>query len=453
MSPQRTASGNAPAGDSDLVLSFDLGTSAVKISVLDRSLTVLDSAKEEYPYILLPGEKVEEDPAVLWKAVCSACGSLRADLRARVGLVCYDSFSPSLMLMDDAGDALYNVVTHMDRRSRRQLDFICETMGKEKYQSISGVYPFAGGISLTSLLWFMQEMPDLMRKVRKIGHLPTFLHKRMTGIWAVDLVNASMMGVYDTIGQTGWSDEIVAAFGLDRNWLSPIHEPGEPLGTLLPDAAGELGLPAGVPVAMGTNDVVSSHAGAGNDRHGQILNTAGSSDMVSILTDRPVLNPNYYVRNAGTRGLWQIYATTAGGFAIEWFYQEFCGEMDKDRFYNEFIPEAIALIDGNPVEFDPYLAEDRQSLERRTASWRGLTLGSTKKHMFAALIYSMQKVLSDTVALAAQTVDIEPVIKVTGGMTADSVMELKRKMFPGYSFVLKDDCAILGNATMALRHG
>ncbi len=438
---------------SGLILSIDFGTSALKSSIFDRDLAVLQSEKEEYPYILLPGEKVEIDPEALIKALVSVCGRLKKELRDRVDVLCYDSFSPSLMLMDDAGKALYNVVTHMDRRSRKQSEFICERMGEKKYQSIAGVYPFTGGISLTSLLWFMQEEPALTGKIRKIGHLPTYFHKLFTGIWAVDLVNASMMGLYDTIHQSGWSDEILRTFGIPAEWLSPIHIPGESLGVLQPEIAGRLGVPAGIPVTMGTNDVVAAHAGAGNDRAGRILNTAGSSDMVSILIDKPVLNPKYYVRNAGVKGLWQIYATTSGGFAIEWFYKEFCQDMDKATFYNTFIPESLKNYTAtSPVTFDPYLAEDRQSLERRTGSWKGLTLASTRKDMLGALLYSMQKVLSDTVALAAEGVAIDPVIKITGGMTADSIMKLKQVMFPGYTFEITDDCTSIGNAVLALKY-
>lgn len=434
---------------SKYILSLDFGTSALKASILDTDLKTLQSEKEEYPYVLLPGEKVEMEPGEVMRAMKETCGRLDKALRDNVGMLCYDSFSPSLVLMDEEGKPLHNIVTHMDRRSRKESEYICEKMGKERYQAIVGVFPFTGGVSLTSLLWFMKESPELIARVRRIGHLPTYFHKLLTGIWAVDFVNASMMGLYETVKQGDWSDEILDVFDIPRDWLSPIHMPGESLGKLLPAIAAEIGLPEGIPVTMGTNDVVAAHAGAGNDRAGQILNTAGSSDMVSILTDKATLHPQYYVRNAGVRGLWQIYATTSGGFAIEWFYNEFCRDMDKDHFFATFLPEALACREGNPVAFAPYLAEDRQSLERRTASWTGLTLASTRKQMLAALLDSMQTVLADTVAYAAQTTRMDPNIKVTGGMTADAVMRLKAENFPSYAFELKDDCPILGNAILA----
>ena len=200
---------------------------------------------------------------------------------------------------------------------------------------------------------------------------------------------------------------------------------------------------------MGTNDVAAAHAGAGNEKSGQILNTAGSSDMISILTDKPVVNPCYYVRNAGRLGIWQIYATTCGGFAIDWFHKEFCSEMSKEYFYDEFLPNSIEQIDDNPLSFDPYLAEDRQSMEKKKASWHGLSLSSTREQMMAALLYSMQKVLSDTVDEAGRQITMEKIIKTTGGLLSDPMLHLKEDIFDGYRFEVLDDCTIRGNYVLA----
>ena len=78
-----------------LFLSLDFGTSAVKMSLVDESGRTLDWAKKEYPYIMLPGEKVEMDPNVMMQAVYDAAAALDPALRAQVSWLCYDTFSPS----------------------------------------------------------------------------------------------------------------------------------------------------------------------------------------------------------------------------------------------------------------------------------------------------------------------------------------------------------------------
>ena len=435
-------------------LSIDFGTSTVKMEILDDNLTVLASEKQEYPYILLPGEKVEIDPDVLFAATAQAANRLPADLRAQVGVLCYDTFSPSPVFIAEDGTLAYpNIITHMDRRSRSITDYINEVVGKDKYLSIAGIYPFAGGAGIMTVLWMQQNQPEVLERTHRIGHLPTLVHHRLTGEWMVDLVNASMLGLYETTTQGGWSHELLDVLGLKHEWFSEIHNPGELLGTLLPAVAAELGIPAGVPVAVGTNDMASAQMGAHNDRAGRIMNTAGSSDMVSILIDKPVTNPGYYLRNSALPGIWQIYATTAGGFGIDWFYEQFCREMDRTAFNEEYLPRCIdEFAEGGEVTFDPYLTGDRQSLEKRTGAWRGLTLAATRDEMLAAMLKSMNRVLYDVVKLAAEVVDMDKVIKLTGGLSGPAFIKLKEQEFPGFSFEVVDNCSVLGNVELVRHH-
>ena len=432
-----------------MILSVDFGTSSVKLSLLDETGRTIESQKEEYLYILEPGEKVEEDPAAVLEAFYHAANRLTPALRQEVTLLCYDTYSPSLLLMEESGKPLTRIITHLDRRSRKQSEYIDQVMGRERYQAIAGAFPFTGGITLTTILWYMQEQPKLVEKVERVGHLNTYVYHVFTGVWAMDMVNASMLGVYDTLHQSGWSKEILSAFHISESWFPAIYMPGEILGQLLPGIAQKLGVPAGIPVALGTNDVVAAHAGAGNTRSGQVLNTAGSSDMVSILTDTPAIHPGYYVRNAGRPGLWQIYATPCGGFAIDWFRKEFCRDLSDEEFFGKFLPQSLQCAVDCPVTFDPYLAEDRQSMERKKASWKGLSLSSTRKQLLGALLFSMQDVLSSVVQEVAKHIEMEHTIRVTGGMVSDAILQLKEQAFPGYEFVVVDDCPTIGNYRLA----
>ena len=311
-----------------LFLSVDFGTSSIKISIVDENLTQLQTAKEDYPYILLPGEKVEIDPDELFASLYRAAGKLDAGLMNQIDMLCYCTFSPSPVLMREVGTLAYpNIGTHMDRRCR------------------AGVM---------TLLWFMEYEPAILLDVACCGHLPTYIHHKLTGCWMTDLVNASMMGLYDTVTQSGWSATLLEKLDIPSAWLTDIRQPGTAFGTLQKDMADALGVREGIPVAVGTNDMASAQAGAGNFEPGCIMDTAGSSDMVSILTDQPVVHPRYYLRNSAIPGLWQIYATTAGGFALDWFYGQFCREMDTDTFYGAYMEE---VIDGwgeeKEVSFDP----------------------------------------------------------------------------------------------------
>lgn len=433
-----------------LYLSIDFGTSAVKMEILDEDLKVLASEREDYPYILLPGEKVEIAPDELFGAASRACRRLPTDLREQVGVLCYDTFSPSPVFMAADGSLTYpNIITHMDRRSRAITDYINQKIGKDEYLSIAGIYPFAGGAGIMTVLWMQLNQPEVLARTHRIGHLTTLVHHRLTGEWMVDLVNASMLGLYRTTTQGGWSTELIEAFGLDSSLFPQIHNPGTLLGTLLDDQADLLGVPSGIPVAVGTNDMAAAQMGAHNDHPGAVMNTAGSSDMVSVLVDKPVTNPGYYLRNSALPGIWQIYATTAGGFCLDWFHEQFCKELTRTQFNDEYLPAVLEKFHTTKeVTFDPYLTGDRQSLEKRTGAWHGLTLAATRDEMLAALLISMNQVLSRVISMASDVVPLDPVIKLTGGMSGPAFIALKEREFPGFRFEVVDNCSVLGNVEL-----
>lgn len=433
-----------------LFLSIDFGTSSVKVSLLDETLAEKQTSQAGYPYIISPGEKNEINPDALLKGLSTSVNALSPDLRQQVEYVCYDTFSPSPVFLKEDGSFAYPAITtHLDRRSRPQGDFIARTFGLEPFLDIVGFYPFAGGAGIMTIIWFAQNQPEVLRNTDRIGHLTTFIHHHFTGRWMVDLVNASMLGLYETTKQGTWSVELLKAFDLDPGWFSEIKIPGTPFGYLRREVAAELGLRAGIPVAVGTNDAAAAHLGAGNKKAGQIINTAGSSDMISILTDQPITNARYYLRNAALPGLWQIYATTCGGFGLEWFYEQFCQDMNKTTFYEEFIPKSLRRweIDGS-VTFDPYLAEDRQSMEKRTGAWHGLTLATTREEMLAAMLKSMNRVLNATVVEAGKTVNLHREIKVTGGLVSHDLLALKGREIPGFEFDVVTNCTVLGNVEL-----
>lgn len=435
-----------------LFLSVDFGTSAVKMSLIDENLHTKCWSKGEYHYVIMPGEKNELREEDLMQAFFKAADGLDPGLRRKVDMVCYDTFSPSPVFLDRDGKLVYpNIITHLDRRSRTQTKFIDETFGRTEYMNISGIYPFPGGCSAMTFLWFSQNMPEVLDCTYMVGHLPTFIHKKLTGEWMVDLVNASMMGMYETTTQGTWSEILIKEFKLRPDMFGEICNPGTIRGGLLKEMADRLGIPAGVPVCIGTNDVAAAQMGAGNNRSGGIMNTTGSSEMVSILTDQPKVDPEYYLRNAALPGLWQIYVTTCGGFGVDWFYDQFCRDMTKEEFFN-FEAQAIRdLLEhgNNDVTFDPYLTGDRQSLEKKMGAWHGLSLATTRGQMLAAYLDAIQGVMYGAIQKAGRITQLSNVVKVSGGMATKSYLQLKSRAYSGFSFEVVDDCPILGNVELA----
>ena len=432
------------------LLSIDIGTSSVKAAILDGAYNIVSSAKADYKIRTSNVDWVELDADEVMASITRAVTSLPGVRDAE--LICFDNFSPSLLLMDADGGAIHPVLTHLDRRSKKQTLDILARFGKERFQAITGIQPFTGGASVTSALWLMENRRGVWKRAARLGHINTYVYKQLTGVWATDPVNASQTGMYETIAEGGWSREITGTFGIPAYMLPEVKPAGTTAAGLAGRYAGHWGMAEGTPVALGTNDAAAAQLGAGNRRSGDILNISGSSDMVSILTDNPVVNDRYYTRAFCLPGLWQFYATTAGGFAVDWFREQFCRELDARRFYDdEFEAAAGMSADGElAVKCTPYLAGDRQSLEPKQASFTGLTLGATRRQMLAALLLAMHEPMRDVIGLCGQYVAYNGEIKLTGGMLSPAFVGLKRRLFPQFTFSVCDDCPLIGSARLAL---
>ncbi len=432
------------------ILSVDFGTSSVKLSVVDEQLNILDSAKVSYQIRVTNGDWIELDGDVVFDAMLEGIRKLSA-YAGSIGVIGFDTFSPSMTFMDEDGNALHPVLTHLDRRSKAQTQEILQVMGKDAFQKITGIQPFTGGASVTSVLWMKENRPDVFDRAYRLGHLNTYIYKRLTGVFATDPTNASMTGMYNTVTGNGWSKEICSTFGIPMEKLPEIVQTGTILGGLKKEVADACGLKEGTPVAFGGNDAATAQIGAGNRRSGEILNISGSSEMVSILSDTPKVNDKYYLRCSATPGLWQIFAITASGFAIDWFREEFYKDMDARTFFDKEMPDVIAHnLNTTEVGFLPYLAGDRQSLEPKRGAFTGLTLQATRKDFLAAIFLGIHEPILQTIRLAEEFLTLDKTIKLTGGMVDDAFLSIKHKLFPDYRFQVKLDCPVLGNAVLAM---
>ncbi|SHM25258.1 xylulokinase [Caldanaerovirga acetigignens] len=433
------------------IFSVDFGTSSLKSAIIDEDMNIIATAKKDYELKVTEGDKVELDPEQIFKSFVKAAQELNKYMND-VEIIAFDHLSPSVMFLDDEGNPLYPIITHLDRRSLKQTQEIVSKMGEDEFQKITGVLPFAGGVSITSILWIKENLPEIFKKSYKIGHFNTYFCKKLTGKWAIDPVNASMMGLYETITESGWSKEITSIFGIPVEKLPEIMPAGTILGGLCREVSNLTGLKEGIPVILGSNDAATAQIGANNVNAGDVLNISGSSEILSIITDKPILNKKYYIRKAINPGKWQVFAIVTGGFAIEWFRKEFCREMDINEYYNEYIPNLIKnRAKKEEVEFLPYLTGDRHSLEKKRGGFIGLTLDTTREDLLLSILYGIHNPLIEVFKLAGEFLTLNKTIKITGGLTKDdSIIHLKEKIFKGFNFEIVNDCPLIGAAKLAM---
>src|SRR5574343_1131913 len=199
------------------ILGIDIGSSSVIAGILEGT-NVLAEAPRAFFKSRHSGPRVEVDPDELLRAVRTANGGLGSRAK-EVDSIHLAVMCPAWVALDRAGRPLTPIVTHQDRRSVAEAQKLEAKLGAKKHLAICGCRPFPGGISSTTWAWFKKHEPERLRGADLVGHLNTFLHRRMTGARVTDPSNASFTGLYDTLKLSGWSDELCANLGVRRSSL------------------------------------------------------------------------------------------------------------------------------------------------------------------------------------------------------------------------------------------
>ncbi|MGI6161827.1 MAG: FGGY family carbohydrate kinase [Christensenellales bacterium] len=425
----------------EYILGVDVGTSSIKAGIFDLDLNVIAESRSAHQYISR-GVEVEIRPDALFESLLRALGDLKEYLPG----VCAMGFSalcPNMILMDRDGNPLHNGIIHLDRRSEKQGYEIADRFGMENFLAIAGNVPCPGGMSITSLLWLRENAPDAYKKTYKFGHTSTYFIKQLTGKFIIDPSNAGFNGLYDTVQNNGWSKEMCRAFDIDEGILPEVRPSYEIAGYVTKQASDITGIPQGIPVATGGADTACAVLGAGCTKDGQLMNSTGTVEVMVLCTDKPHYSGKYLLRPACNSGHWNVMNIIgAGGESLNWFYNVFCPDMDKDTFFREFLPGLLNAPRTN-VFMTPHLAGDRTKIENKSAVISGLTLSTTREDILLGVINGLVGQLSDGMDDFNKMSNLSKTIYFTGG-GAQALLDFKKREFPGFNFEMVDNCAMKG---------
>ena len=444
------------------LLGIDVGSSSVKSAILRDGKVVGKITRAFFP-TRHDGVRVEVNPDALLKAVRQTIADLGSSA-GRADVMALAVMSPAWVAMDARGKALTPIVTHQDRRSVDVAKQIEERVGRERHLQLAGNRPFPGGIASTTWAWYRENEPALMRRVDLAGNLNTLLHRRFTGARVTDPSNASFMGLYHTIDQSGWSHDLCEAAGANPSQLPEVREANQIGGHITTAAARELGLAAGLPVTVGIVDTSAAMLLAGT-RPGQLLNVCGSTDVLALCTDRPRPHEKVLTRALGMGQRWVSVCTiAAAASAIYWVKREMFADWTDARFVKEVRNlglrrnsrprqrERSNVLRDNTVTFEPYLAGERTSIEQRRGAFSGLTLATTRREMLAAVLESLVKASAARLSLLdTGEVKIRRHVVVSGG-AQDRLDELFHRDWPGrWTFRAEDEATLRGLARLVPR--
>jgi xylulokinase len=436
---------------STTVLGLDFGSSSLKAAVLQGTRAVTRVVRAGYR-TQYDGVRAEVDAAEVLAAMKRAIAEIPKEKLRRVECLAMSVMSPAWVAMDRRGRAITPIVTHQDRRSMEVAREIEKRVGRARHLRISGNRPVPGGISSTTCGWFVRNAPGVMRRADLVGHLNTFLIRQLSGARVIDPANASFTGLYETVKQDGWSDELISAAGISREVLPEIVEADRVVGKV---GANEFGLPEGLPVVAGIVDTSSAMLLIGAEK-GKLLNVAGTTDVLSVCSDRAQPGEDHLTRALGVGCKWMSVCTIpAAGSAVEWarrtLFTDYSG-TEWTRALRE-IADLKLQISDLPV-FDPSLAGSRTSVEQPRAAFANLTLSTTREEMLRAVIEALAHESAARIPILQKIVGrLDRRVTVTGGVL-HALPRMMYRDWPGrWTFHREEEATLRGLGMLIPRAG
>jgi xylulokinase len=235
------------------LVGLDVGTTGVKAIAITPEGTVVSSAEESYELMTPHQGWSEQDPEDWLRASETALARLGVDTQ-RVG---YSGQMHGLVCLDECDRVLRPAILWNDQRTGAECAEIEDRIGLERLVSLTGNRALPG-FTAPKLLWLRRHEPDVYGRIRRITLPKDYVRFRLTGEWAIDAADASGTLLFD-VAHRRWSDDVLSALDVPRDWLPPVHESTEIAGAGDQQAAA-LGVgviePGIVSVVLGTSGVV-----------------------------------------------------------------------------------------------------------------------------------------------------------------------------------------------------
>ncbi|HEX3982228.1 MAG TPA: FGGY family carbohydrate kinase [Acidisoma sp.] len=415
-----------------LTLAIDVGTGSARAALVDRDGIILRVAAREHEQIVLQFGWAEQRPAQWWAGTVAAIRDLldaMPEARQVIEAIAACGQMHGTVLVDDSG-ALTRETAPLwnDKRTVAAVAAFEAQHLPSDYLSLTGNPPTPAWPGF-KLAWLRDHDPEAYRRAAHVLMPKDYINLRLTGERAMDRGDVSCSFLNDC-ARHDWSPAMTNMLGLDVAKLPAVRDPRAILGAVTKEAAAETGLRAGTPVLVGSADYPAALLGAGVCRPGVASDVTGTSCIMTVIAERPILDPE--ICNVATvEGGWGAFVLLeTGGDAVRWARRalharalDYAGIMDKAE-------TAPAGCDG--LFFLPYLTGERLGAHRNArAQYFGLGAGHGQAHLDRALLegvaFAGNRALHVMAERAGQ--QVERVVATSGGAKSPLWLKIKASAY------------------------
>ena len=245
-----------------LYIGIDLGTSAMKLLLMDAQGTIHNTVTKEYPLEFPQPGWSQQNPEDWKKAFIEGLPELLSGFDASkvAGIGCGGQMH-GLVVLDENDNVIRPAILWNDGRTAKQVDYLNKEIGKDKLSALTANIAFAG-FTAPKILWMREKEPENFARIAKIMLPKDYINYILTGVHSCDYSDASGMLLLDVRNKC-WSREMLEICGICESQMPKLFESYECIGTVKPEVAAALGLPENVKVCAGAGDNAAAAVGTG----------------------------------------------------------------------------------------------------------------------------------------------------------------------------------------------
>lgn len=394
-----------------MYLGIDIGTSSVKVVIIDSHQAVVDQASAPLTVSRPHPLWSEQDPASWWQATDKAVRSLNPKRRSAIRAIGLSGQMHGATCLDAADHVIRPAILWNDGRSAQSCDQMMSDMPELTHITGNLAMP---GFTAPKLHWMRAHEPDNFKRVAKVLLPKDYIRLLMSGDYASDMSDSAGT-LWMNVAKRDWSDEALALTDLSRANMPKLYEGSESTGTLLPKIANQWGMSC-VPIAAGGGDNAAGAIGSGTITPGEGFISLGTSGVVFLTDDTYQSNTEGAVHSFchALPQLWHRMSVVLSAASAVDFVARITRFTSEASLYAE---TAKAKIPGRGPIFLPYLSGERTPHNDPTAkgAFFGMTHEDTPLTLAQSALEGVAFALADGVDVLRESGSPLESLSVIGG--------------------------------------
>ncbi len=404
-----------------LYIGIDLGTSAMKLLLMDGSGQIQNVVSKAYPLEFPQPGWSQQNPEDWKKALMEGIPALLEGFDAsQVAGIGAGGQMHGLVVLDENDNVIRPAILWNDGRTAKQVDYLNHEIGKVKLSELTANIAFAG-FTAPKILWMRENEPDNFANIAKIMLPKDYINYILTGVHACDYSDASGMLLLD-VEYKCWSREMLDICGISTDQMPRLFESYACIGTVKPDIAAALRIPPSVRVCAGAGDNAAAAVGTGVVGEGCCNISLGTSGTVFISSTKFGVDPNNALHAfAHADGGWHLMGCMLSAASCnQWLLENILGTSDHA---GEQTAISEAKLGENHVFFLPYLMGERSPINDTNArgTFIGMTMDTTRADMVLAVLEGVAFAIRDSVEVARSLGIAINTSKICGGGARSSL--------------------------------